>query len=125
MRRFLSVSGVVAFLALGICAPNVYQVFCLDGFEGLSPLSIMPFLDRTEYAPGYSNRRFLELRAGMTRDEVIGLLGQPLGAYASYEDWRNETWVYSRTARSANYRRRAVEFQKGVVTETVRGIYYD
>jgi hypothetical protein len=125
MRRFVSVAGVLTFIALGGLAPGMYVLFCLDGFEGLSPLSIMPFVDRTEYVAGYSNRRFLEVRAGMTRDEVIRLVGQPFGAFASYEDWRNETWVYSRTAGSANYRRRLVKFQSGIVTSTVRGIYYD
>jgi hypothetical protein len=56
---------------------------------------------------------------------VIARVGQPFGVFASYEDWRNESWVYSRTVRSSNYQRRIVDFRNGIVTETFRGIYYD
>ena len=100
--RFLPAGGLL--WALAFWTPQLYDLYRLDGTAGLSPLSIFPFLDRTIYAAGYSNLGFMSVKPGMTRDEVLGILGQPLGAFASFEDWRDETWVYSRTHHSSNYR---------------------
>ena len=49
------------------------------------------FITDTEYAPNYSERSFLGIQAGATREEVIAALGEPL---SSFEKEPTERWLY-------------------------------
>jgi len=52
--------------------------------DGLAESAFILFDDSTVYASGYSDQHFCRLRIGLTRDQVLALLGEPL----------LETWVY-------------------------------
>lgn len=58
----------------------------LDGLPGWTLATV--YQDDTQYAPGYSDKAFRTVRDGMMEEEVIALLGAPLGM----------SWVFERTA---------------------------
>ncbi len=49
-------------------------------------------LDRSVYAPGYTERAFKQLTLGMTESEVLSLLGPPLSVDAHPQP---EMWFYN------------------------------
>ena len=55
----------------------------LDGVDGW--LLATFYADDTEYAHGYSDRAFRQIRPGMSESDVLRLLGKPIG----------EAWVYT------------------------------
>jgi hypothetical protein len=56
-----------------------------------------PTID-TNFAPNYSEERFSLIKQGMTADEVIGLIGEPLKKFP-WED-NIEIWSYSQDGKS-------------------------
>jgi hypothetical protein len=58
----------------------------LDGLPGWTLATF--YQDDTQYASGYADKAFRTVRDGMTEEELITLLGAPLGI----------SWVFERTA---------------------------
>jgi hypothetical protein len=81
MRRRVKRALIVSF-ALVILAATLH-VSLLDGVDGW--LLAKLYDDDTQYAEGFSDARFRNVRVGNTEAEVIALLGPPLG-----ESWRWE-----------------------------------
>lgn len=92
-------------------------------------LAVLMFLygnTDTEYASGYSRRGFNAIQAGMTQQEVVEILGQPLWKNAMTED--GGFWGYSMQGsdKTANYFERTIGFDSnGKVNEIIKDLYID
>lgn len=52
----------------------------------------------TKYAPGYSGNGFREITLGMTKEQVVQIIGEPLAVHSGYY----ECFVYSKGSGSNN-----------------------
>ena len=106
------ISGVIAF---GLYAFTGVESYCY----------VYPSID-TRYAPGFSERKFAEVRAGMSMDEVVALLGQP---YHKGEGRNSIRWSYTQDGKCSwadwAWFGREIVFKHGRVVERVSCIYYD
>jgi hypothetical protein len=108
--------AAVAFLAALLIALNLGPIMLLDGGAGIVAL-IQPPADAAnlEFAAGFTRFRFLRVRRGWTRAEVLAQLGEPwfrqLDGKAGVE-----RWCYSRGRNlPAAGRCRAVVFESEFV----------
>ena len=117
----LAVLGLVA-LAYTVGLVLLYLQHPADGVTGNAVALFVA--DETEFAPGYSEERFMAIEAGMTRAQVLGLLGAPLRGYRA--DWDGSVWwAYSRKERSPNFRSRLIVFRDERVVDRVQELYLD
>ena len=79
---------------------GIFHIYYLDGVHGW--FFSLTFEDSTVYAPGYSDAMFRKIRKGMSKEDVLKLLGSPI-----YEGWH-----YS------DHANRAVGFENDKVVET-------
>jgi hypothetical protein len=93
----------------------------LDGMDGclMAPL----FGEDTQYASGYSTEAFRKLRAGMSKDEVFALLGEPLGRYPVFDG--REGWRWTRSPGDHGYRVRVTLFTGERISEIIHHYYLD
>lgn len=112
------VFAAVALFAGVLLAPLVL----LDGPMGLFGIMLLP---DTEYAPGYSNWRFLQVREGMSAAEVRALLGEPLSVNEMQSATGGKVWIYSRSPHDTHFRCRVLVFHGSVVTEVHTEFYVD
>lgn len=86
---------------------------------------LYPGID-TRYATGFSEEKFARIRPGMTRSEVIHLVGEPLGAPGTLLASR---WSYTQDGKCRwadwAWLGREVHFEGDRVKETVSRVYYD
>ena len=101
------------------------EVIRLDGFIG--EISGLLLTTDTQYAPHYSHRNFAQLKVGMTEQEVIDLVGEPLKRWQPYN--KNQppftVFQYSQSPSDTHYRLRQVHFGEGRVVEVVSYFYGD
>lgn len=79
----------------------------------------------TRCAPGFSDTKFSKVRIGMSRDEVLALLGEPLERCwpPSKPD---RLWCYTLEAGKLTYHKRWISFgTNGTVTGVTRKLYWD
>jgi hypothetical protein len=116
----LIVAGSVVWVASN--AVECSRAYSLDGPRGC----VVPLLLKTdtEFAAGYSNAAFRQVRVGMTADDVITLLGTPLGTWPR-DDAGREWWSWSRSPGDHSYRVRTVLLEQGRVTGVGHGFYVD
>lgn len=95
--------------------------YLLDGLTGL--FFTGGFEEDTEYAPGYSDEGFLRVRRGMSEQEVLAILGSPLGTVDLAES--RQSWVYSRSPGHKSYRVRCFVFEDRRVAEIIHEFYID
>lgn len=84
--RFLT-TGMGLFLATILLGSLV----CLAALFWAGPegyFILYPAID-TRFAPGYSEANFRKVQPGMSKDEVLQLLGQP------FNDVAHQAWIYS------------------------------
>jgi len=85
-----------------------------------------PSID-TVYSKGFSEKAFSQVSPGMSKADVLQLLGEPLGIDEHHD--RDETWWYSNDGRcwfgDFAWLGRSVTFTNSVVMLTERKIYYD
>jgi hypothetical protein len=114
---------VLRALLLGATATALLHLGSLDGWPDLT----YPYLlgDDTEFAPGYSAVGFWRVRAGMTPDEVVSLVGEPLERYPIQGHPNEEGWRWTRSPHSADYRVRVVRFRDRRVSERFSEYYVD
>ncbi len=87
----------------------------------------------TTYSPGYREERFGWVCVGMTREQVVSIMGPPLRRDATSQRWSPlENWIYSepppRGTIADNYWRRWVMFdpgERGRVAAIVSDYYED
>ncbi len=91
----LSLSLVIAVVSPPWAGSTRDSVFgCLAGHD-------------TAYAEGYTESGFCSLELGMTREEVVRILGRPL----DYEEsLRRREWSYTKSPSSTSYHVRGVVF---------------
>jgi outer membrane protein assembly factor BamE (lipoprotein component of BamABCDE complex) len=80
----------------------------------------------TQYATGYSDRAFSQVRTDMSSDDVLRILGEPL-TRATWSSWPEGEWGYSQPASSSgHYHLRTVRFSAdGKVSAAYKLFYFD
>ncbi|WP_164011681.1 outer membrane protein assembly factor BamE domain-containing protein [Pyxidicoccus trucidator] len=80
------------------------------GGSSCSECHFLGYPEATTFAAGYSEEAFAKVEAGMSREEVTKLLGQPLGIVT----WDNgrETWEYSKATHGGGYQQRNIVFSE-------------
>ena len=107
-----------------------------DGLGGV--LLRLSGMDSTEYASGYSWWGFRTLHRGMTADDVLRRIGEPLERFGMTEaphydaGWKYrannpnaEGWDYSRSRSDSHYRMRIVVMRSGRIVDIVAKVYID
>lgn len=105
-----------ALVAAGLAWLNSYL---LDGLWGLVNI----IFEDTRYAEGYSASRFKRVKVGMTSQQVLYLLGEPLGKYPV--EGGLEGWRYSESPSDSDYRVRVILFSSGRVVKIIAEYYVD
>lgn len=120
---------------VGVAALLVAAVH-LASFNGW-PMVLAPVLGfDTEFAPGYTASAFRDVREGMTYDEVVVQLGEPLhgltsgagygaGYYTGFLVGDEEFCVWSSSPNGSHHSMRAIHFRDGVVFKKVAGFHWD
>jgi len=94
----------------------------LDGYTGLL-FRILLNTDDTVYARDYTDKNFLALRRGMTKQQVIWLLGRP---FAEFNRTGNAiSMQYSKSPNDTHYRVRAIRLQNNKVIDIISYYYVD
>ncbi len=112
-------SAIAGLVALAGLIAGLHG-FLIDGLEGLA-LTVLLGED-TEYAAGYSDTRWRQVRPGMTRSEVRALLGEPLSQWP-ISGGTGERWT--RSPGDTHYRCRVVIYDGDLVTRKHAEFYVD
>jgi hypothetical protein len=104
------------------------DLIALDGFEG--ELFGLVFKTDTRYAAGYEHPKFRAIEIGMTEQQVIEILGEPLSRWCPYQfcDCDKAHFVgfeYSESPSDTHYRLRQVYLDQGKVAEIRSEFYID
>ncbi len=107
-----------------------YHRITIDG-ERAEIFSFMLGED-TRYSDKFTHYNFTKIKLGMTEQQVLALLGQPLSKFA-YHWVDNKTFnsgrfiglKYSDSPTSDNYRLRIIHLDKGVVVRVMGEFYFD
>lgn len=114
-RRRAVAFGSVCLIAFGLYTFSGFESYCY----------VYPSID-TRYASGFSERKFAEIRAGMSMDEVTTLLGEPCHKGLGRNFVR---WSYSQDGgcfwADWAWLGREIVFKDGRVVERISRIYYD
>src|SRR5688572_9158059 len=99
---------VVAVIAIGLCFP-------------LSIVLIQSVVFLTQYAPGYTEKRFSKIGAGMRSADVLKTAGEPLLRYRNSYD-NSEYWRYTAHGgrKLAMFKMRTVRFSNDVVVDVYK-----
>ena len=128
-RPYQIVAIVFFLLMVGLLWGATPARVKIDGVSG----EIWDFVYNTDtrYAYGYSNKRFNEIKIGMTEKEVLDILGEPLTKWSPYQNTRFYSkakfvgFQYSMSPTDTHYRLRQVNFNEGLVEEKIRYFYVD
>lgn len=101
------------------------DLIALDGFKG--ELCGLVFKTDTRYAAGYHHQKFRAIKIGMTEQQVIEILGEPLSRWQPYggEKGHFVGLQYSESPSSTHYRLRQVYLDHGMVAEVISYFYLD
>jgi hypothetical protein len=93
-----------------------------DGWPG----ALLPLVwdDDTEFALGYSAMEYWSVHKGMTKEEVVARLGEPLVRWRR-DSSGEEDWRWTRSPHGSSYRIRSVLFREGRVSGTFSEFYVD
>ncbi|NOK05560.1 MULTISPECIES: outer membrane protein assembly factor BamE [Myxococcus] len=108
--------GIVALFLMGFST----HLLLLDGLDGF--LWSLIFRPSTHFAPGYSWLAFRRVQPGMSRDEVVKLLGEPMKVHDT--PTQGTLWLYSKSPTDSHYSRRMVVFSNSGVVMRVAHEYY-
>jgi hypothetical protein len=101
----------------------------IDGLSG--EIWNLMFATDTKYAKGYSDKAFNKIEIGMTEEEVLNLIGEPLTRWTPFSHTNSPNKAhyiglqYSESPSSTNYRLRQVYINNGVVAEVIGYFYVD
>lgn len=122
MRKLRKISIVIIILILALfTAKQIFPILKLDGYSGLA-LSILNAED-TKYSVNYSSKKFLKIKNGMTKQEVIDILGDPITEWVP-EDNINGL-QYSESPKSTHYRLRQIYLKDNKVIDRISYYYID
>lgn len=113
IRRMLVVS-VVILTGVGVAGYGLVLFFV--AFPEYGPTD-------TVYSKGYSEAKFQSLRVGMTPGQVEAVVGPPLRKIPSKAAF--ETWWYSESPSSNDFRRRHLTFEQGRIRRIVSDFWVD
>lgn len=117
-RKF-SLLLFVTIVALTI--PLFFRWWPIDGvFGNLLPIGVT---EDTEWAAGYSDAAFREVRIGMKRDDVYALLGRPIQKWNWIKGEVHESWT--RSPGDTTYRERQIVFKGDTVVKNIGEFYFD
>jgi hypothetical protein len=110
-------------LAFGSGCVIAFGLYTCSGVE--SYCYVYPSID-TRYAPGFSERKFAQVRVGMSMDEVVILIGEP---YHRGRGRNSVRWSYTQDGECFwadwAWLGREIVFKDGRVVERISRIYYD
>ena len=122
--KTIKITGIisVAFLFTAVMCRFTVPKLQLDGYTGLL-FRILLNTDDTVYAKDYTDKNFLALKRGMTKQQVVWLLGRPFAEF-------NRTgsaisMQYSKSPNDTHYRARAVRLQNNKVVDIISYYYVD
>ena len=109
----------IAFLAF---AGYVHFHFRYGAADTIVRTLLFPFF-ATNYAAGFSEAKFALVKAGMSREQVTSIVGEPLRETCM----TNCEWVYSwQLDPTASFDRRSIYFSReGFVLRTVKDVFLD
>ena len=122
--KTIKITGIFAavFLLLAVMCRFTVPKLQLDVYTGLL-FRILLKTDDTVYARDYTDKNFLALKRGMTKQQVIWLLGRP---FAEFNRTGNAiSMQYSKSPRDTHYRARAVLLQDNKVVDIISYYYVD
>jgi hypothetical protein len=117
--KHVQIIVVVVVVLLG-CGAGLHAVM-LDGLDGV--FFGLALREDTQYVPGYSDKAFRAVRPGMSSQQVLELLGQPLQRVPL--GVLSETWRYSRSPSEGHYRLRAVQLRHDRVVAVFHEFHVD
>ena len=110
------------FLLLAVMCRFTVPKLQLDGYTGLL-FRILLNTDDTVYARDYTDKNFLALKRGMTKQQVIWLLGRP---FAEFNRTGNAiSMQYSKSPNDTHYRARTIRLQNDKVIDIISYYYVD
>ena len=80
--------------------------------------------ENTLYAKGYSDRKFLKIKKGMTEKQATDILGFPLSTWNYNQSESEYCLMYSESPTSQDYRMRKFFINNGKV-KRIFGFYYN
>ena len=102
-----------------VVAIGVLHLCLLDGIHGT--IASLVHGHDTQYAETYSSSAFMQVHSGMSTQEVVDILGEPLHRFSVTQTPAGPKvtcWQYTlnRDPTNSNFRMRALLFEKGTVT---------
>jgi hypothetical protein len=114
--------GVLAYSSSHVYWNRAYYNSARDIFDNI----VFIFEDRTIYAPGYSEEGFKTIARGMSREQVLAILGEPLRRDLGTSAMPKEYWRYTEGTADSNYWFRTITFdKKGIVQGVDRHYFVD
>jgi outer membrane protein assembly factor BamE (lipoprotein component of BamABCDE complex) len=109
------------FLGLLLILFHANPKIILDGYIGLicSPL----LKTDTQYAGGYTDWKFIQVHNGMSEEEVVAILGEPISTWQRDPD--TITYCYSTSFGDTHYRIRQINFSDGKVRDKTSEFWVD
>lgn len=92
----------------------------IEGYSGMILEYLLPKHD-TVFSENYTDEGFLKIKKGITEEEVIKILGEPLVRWIPEDNYLG--LQYSLSKESTNYHLRQVYLSQGKVKEII-GYYY-
>lgn len=128
-KHYQLVAIVLGFFIVAVFWGVTPDRLKIDGVSG--EIWDLVYATDTKYADGYSDKRFDEVKIGMTEQEVLDALGEPLTQWNPYQNTRFHDkanfigFQYSMSPTDTHYRLRQVYFNEGVVAEKIGYFYVD
>lgn len=122
--KTIKITGIiaVAFLFTAVMCRFVVPKLQLDGYTGLL-FRILLNTDDSFYAKDYTDKNFLALKRGMTKQQVVWLLGRPFAEFN--RSGGTISMQYSKSPNDTHYRARAVRLQNNKVVDIISYYYVD
>lgn len=122
--KTIKITGIIGatFLFTAVMCRFTVPKLQLDRYTGLL-FRILLNTDDTVYAKDYTDKNFLALKRGMTKQQVVWLLGRP---FAEFNRTGNAlSMQYSKSPNDTHYRARAVRLQNNKVVDIISCYYVD
>jgi hypothetical protein len=112
----------VLLLILVVLALGFLHFYLLDGLDGW--FFSLPGKEATYYSKGYSDSGFRRIKIGMSEEDVLTILGEPLARQETPEE-KQTSWRYSGRRIDTDYRERVIIFENGKVKKKISDYYVD
>lgn len=113
--------GILFTVILLFTLKQLIPILKLDGYSGL--LLNIDLVEDTKYSENYSHKKFLNIKAGMSKEEVLKIIGNPIVEWNPQNDIN--ALQYSESPSDTNYRLRQVYLKDNKVTECISYFYVD